>query len=117
MTTKIKELIFQKNKLYSRIKKRNNSFLNRALLHTLQQHLSKPIENAKQKTKEKKSRIFFRISEKLKNPNTSIMYYWSLIKTLLNEKKVPCIRAIYDNNRYVKKGQLFILTFQNNALY
>ena len=49
MTTKIKELISQKNKLYSRIKKRNNSFLDKQLLHSLQQHLSKSIENAKNK--------------------------------------------------------------------
>ena len=34
MTTKIKELISQKNKLCSRIKKNNNSFLNKQLLHS-----------------------------------------------------------------------------------
>ena len=61
MTTKIKELISQKNKLYSRIKKGKNSFLDRQLLHSLQQHLSKSIENAENK-------YFFRISEKLNNP-------------------------------------------------
>ena len=100
MITKIKELISQKNKLYSRIKKRNN----KQLLHSLQQHLSKSIENAKNK-------YFFRISEKLNNPNTSTKCYWSLIKTLLNGKKVPCVPPIYDNNRYVtdfkEKCQLF----------
>ena len=36
MTTKIKELISQKNKLYPRIKKRSNSFLDKQLLHSLQ---------------------------------------------------------------------------------
>ena len=40
---------------------RNNSFLDKQLLHSLQQHLSKSIENAKNK-------FFFRISEKLYNP-------------------------------------------------
>ena len=68
MTTKIKELISQKNKLYSRIKRRNNSFLVKQLLHSLQQYLSKLIENAKDK-------YFFRISEKLNNPNTSTKCY------------------------------------------
>ena len=77
MTTKSKELIFQKNKLYSCIKKRNNSFLNKQLLRNLQQHLGKSIENAK-------SKYFFRILEKLNNPNTSIKCYY---KTLLNGKK------------------------------
>ena len=47
MTAKIKELISQKNKLYSRIKKKNNSFLNKQMVSSLQQHLSKSIENAK----------------------------------------------------------------------
>ena len=104
MTTKLKEPISQKNKLYSRIKKRNNSFLKKQLVHSLLQHLSKSIENAKNK-------YFFRISEKSNNPNTSIKCYWSLIKTLLHGKKVPCIPLIYDNNRYVtdfkEKCQLF----------
>ena len=31
------------------LKKRNNSFLDKQLLHSLQQHLSKSIENAKKK--------------------------------------------------------------------
>ena len=60
MITKIKELISQKNKLYSCIKKTNN----KQLLHSLPHHLSKSIENAKNK-------YFFRISEKLNDPNTS----------------------------------------------
>ena len=60
----------------------------------MQQHLSKSIENAKNK-------CFFRISEKLNKPITSAKCYWFLIKTLLNGKKVPCVPPIYDNNRYV----------------
>ena len=60
----------------------------------MQQHLSKLIENARNK-------YFFRTSEKLNNPNTSTKCCWSLIKTLLNGKKVPCVPPIYNNNRYV----------------
>ena len=113
MTTKIKELISQKDKLYSLIKKRNNSFLNKQPLHGLQQELSKSIENPKNK-------YFFRISEKLNNPNTSTMFYWSLIKTLLNGEKVPCAHTIYDNNRYVtdfkEKCQLFNSYFSEQCI-
>ena len=102
MTTKIKELISQKNKVYYCIKKRNNSVLNKQLLQSLQQHLSKSIEIAKNK-------YFFRISKKFNNPNTSIKCYWSLIKTLVNGKKVLCIPPIYDNNdnNFKEKCQLF----------
>ena len=80
MTTKIKELISQKNKLYSRIKKRNNRVLNKQLFQSLQQHLSKSIENTKNK-------YFFRISEKFNNPNTSIKYYWSFDKNFAKWEK------------------------------
>ena len=70
----------------------------------MQQHLSKSIENVK-------TNFFFRISEKLNNPNASTKCYCSLIKTLLNGKKVPCVPPIYDNKRYVtdfkEKCQLF----------
>ena len=104
MTTEIKELISRKNKLYSRIKRRNNGFLDKQLLHSLQQHLSKSTENAKNK-------YFFRISEKLKNPNASTKCYWSLIKTLLNGKTIPCVPPIHDNNRCVT-GFKEMSTFQ-----
>lgn len=50
MTTKIKKLICQRNELYSRIKKNNNSFLNKQLFDGLQLHLSKPIKNVKEIT-------------------------------------------------------------------
>ena len=52
-----KELISHKNKLYSRIKKRNNSILNEQMLHSLQQNFSKSIENSNNK-------YFFRILKK-----------------------------------------------------
>ena len=114
MTTKIKELISQKNKLYSRSKKRNNSFVDKQLLHSLQQHLCKLIENTK-------SKYYFRISEKLNNPNTSTKCYWSLVKTLLNGKKVLRVPPIYDNNRYVtnfrEKCQLFNSCFSEQSTF
>ena len=52
-----KELISHKNKLYSRIKKRNNSILNEQMLHSLQQNFSKSTENSNNK-------YFFRILKK-----------------------------------------------------
>ena len=68
-----------------------------------------------------KTNIFFGISEKLNNPNSSAKCYWSLIKTLLNGKKVTCVPPIYDNNsmsQILKKNVNFsILTFQCNAIY
>ena len=54
--------------------------------------------NIDRKCKKQKKNVFI-VSEKLKKPNTSIKGYWSLIKTLLNGKKLPCFPPIYDNNR------------------
>ena len=111
MSTKIKELISQKNKLYFHIKKRNNSFLDKQLLHSLQQHLSKSIENAKNK-------FFFRISEKLNNSNTSTKCCWSLIKTLPNGKKAPCVlqfTIIVDVTDFKEKCQFFNFYFSEQC--
>ena len=111
MTTKMKELISVYIPIYSRIKKRNNSFLDKYLLHSSQQNLSKSTENAKNK-------YFSRISEKLNKPNTSTKCYWSLIKALLN--KVASVPLIYDNNRYVtdlkEKCQLFNSYFSKHCI-
>ena len=45
--------------------------------------------------------------------------YWSLIKTLPNEKKIPCVPPVYDNNRYVtffkEKCQFFISYFSQQC--
>ena len=44
------------------------------------------------------------------NPTISSKVYWSILKTFLN-KKVPCIRPIYQNNNYItdfkEKTQIF----------
>ena len=44
-------------------------------------------------------------------PLTSTKCYWSLLRTILNEKKVPCLPPIYHNNKYVTnfKGESEIL--------
>ena len=35
------------------------------------------------------------------DPTASLNVYWSTLKTLLNNKKVPCIPPIYHNNNYI----------------
>ena len=45
----------------------------------------------------------------------SLKTYWSLPKKLLNNKKIPCIPPLLQNNKYVtdfkKKAELFNLFF------
>ena len=42
---------------------------------------------------------------------TSPKAYWSILKTILNNKKIPCIPPIYHNNNYItdfkEKAQIF----------
>ena len=49
------------------------------------------------------------------NPMTSLKTYWSILKTLLNNKKIPCIPPLLQDNKYVtdfkKKAELFNLFF------
>ena len=45
------------------------------------------------------------------DPTTSPKAYWSILKTVLNNKKIPCIPPIYHNNNYItdfkEKAQIF----------
>ena len=45
------------------------------------------------------------------DPTISPKPYWSILKTFLNSKKIPCIPPIYHNNNYVtdfkRKAQIF----------
>ena len=46
------------------------------------------------------------------DPTISPKVYWSILKTFLNNKKIPCIPPIYHNNSYItgfkEKAQIFI---------
>ena len=45
------------------------------------------------------------------DPTTSPKAYWSILKTVLNSKKIACIPPIYHNNNYItdfkEKAQIF----------
>ena len=45
------------------------------------------------------------------DPTTSPKTYWSILKTVLNNKKIPCIPPIYHNNNCItdfkEKAQIF----------
>ena len=64
------------------------------------------------KIKQAERKYFQNISLKLSNKNVSPKKYWSLLKIILNGKKIPCITSIYHNDKFVsnikKKCELFI---------
>ena len=57
---------------------------------------------------------FSKISGKLNIPSTSMDCYWSLMKTLLNGKKVSCIPPIYVTD-FKEKCQLLNSYFSNQC--
>ena len=61
-----------------------------------------------------KERYYLRISKKLMDLMTSAKAYWSILKSLLNNK-IPCISPLLYENKYVtdikKKAELFNCLF------
>ena len=64
----------------------NNSNLER--FSSLQRNLSSLIEISKQE-------YFSKIAKKLSDPNASSKTYWSILKSFLTSKKIPCIPPIF----------------------
>ena len=52
-----------------------------------------------------------KIAQRLCDPNTSSKCYWSLLKTLLNGKKIPCIPPLFHGDKYIvgfqEKSEIF----------
>ena len=86
----------------------NNSYLEK--FSSLQKNLSSLIETSKQE-------YFSKIARKLSDPNTSSKTYWSILKSSLKGKKVPCILPIFNDNKFItdfrEKAEIFNSFFAN----
>ena len=53
------------------------------------------------------------------DPSTSTQTYWSILKSFLNNKKIPCIPPLFHNNKFVSdfksKVELFNSFFANQC--
>ena len=71
---------------------------------SLQAHL-------KTTTEESKLKYYSRLSDKLLDSKTSPKPYWSILKTFLNNKKIPCIPPLLHNGKSIidfkEKAELF----------
>ena len=51
------------------------------------------------------------MSKKLSDPSNSPNYYWILLKTLLNGRKIPCISPLFHDNKFItdfkEKSEIF----------
>ena len=84
INSKIKNLVAEKNiaKKYYLLNNSNIQLFRR--FQSLQNLLTVT-------TKKSKEQFYSRISNKLMDPATSPKAYWSILKTFLNNKKIPCI--------------------------
>ena len=89
MNSLIKNLIRAKNNFYKKFIHKTNNMYHRYAFKNLQNHLNQCIQISKLNYVNK-------ITQRLSDPNTSSKCYWTLLKTLLNGKKIPCIVAFQE---------------------
>ena len=111
MNKQIKTLALVKNALYKRLKKRivNSKLLGK--LDTLQAKLQSLINFFQFK-------YYRKISKKLSEPSISPKCYWTLLKTLLNGRKITCIPPLFHDNISLtlkKRAKSLIPSLQNSV--
>ena len=112
MTRFIKNLIVAINDFHKENVLPSSNMDNPFMFKKLQNQLIQSIHTTKQK-------YFNNISKKLRDSLTSTKCYWSLLKTILNGKKVPCIPPIFHDNKYItdfkEKSEIFNSFFANQC--
>ena len=114
MNSKIKNLINEKNLAYKSDCRFHRDVFLFEKFKFLQNQLNVSIENSKQT-------YYSKLASKLANPATSSKTHWSILKTYLNNKKVPCIPPLFHEYKFMtnfkEEAELLILFLQTNALY
>ena len=84
----------EKNAFYKRLKRRmvNSKLLDK--LDALEAKLQSSINFFQFK-------YYRKISKKLSDTSTSPKCYWTLLKTLLNGRKIPCISPLFHDNKFI----------------
>ena len=90
---KIKKLVLHKNHAFSAYSRDKNNIDLLDKFQSLQAHLRTSIEESKQN-------YYSRLSSKLLDSKTSPKSYWSILKTFLNNKKIPCIPPLLHNGKF-----------------
>ena len=90
----IKELIHEKNQAYKSYRQNKKSIFSAHQFELLQSKLNSLIEKSK-------SNYYARLSKKLSDPMTSPKSYWSILKTFLNNNKIPCIPPLLHEDKFI----------------
>ena len=97
-------LIKSKSIFYKSHTANENSADKKEAIKTLQNKLTSTIENAK-------NEYYSKLSMKHSNPETSSKVNWSILKSFLNDKKIPIIPPLYHSGNFItdfrQKAELF----------
>ena len=104
MNKQIKKLIHEKKNIFNCFRRDNNDKQLLDRLEDLQTH---------------KGKYYSQITSKLSDIGKSSKTYWSILKSFLIGKKIPCIPPLFENNEYItdfkKKAELFNSFFGNQC--
>ena len=104
----IKQFIEQKNRFHKRIILSNKTLLCINQFRAFQEEISFLVEKST-------NDYYSKLSQKLRKKTTSSKAYSSILKTFLNNKKIPMILPLFHNNKLVidfrEKAELFNTIF------
>ena len=108
----IKQLILDKNLAYKSYIRNDKSLQLFNQFQFLQTKLSSLIE-------ESKNQYYTRLSHELLDPKKTQKSYWAILKTFLNNKKIPCIPPLLHQDKVVtdfkEKANFFNNFFTNQC--
>ena len=113
INSQVKHLINEKNAMYKNYLKNNKSNQSFETFQSFQSQLSSLIASLKNK-------YYSKVAKRLLDPSTSPKTYWSILKTFLNNKKIPVIPPIFHDNKYItdfkQKAEIFNSHFSKQCL-
>ena len=113
VNSKIKCLIKNKNEYFKNCVKPNNSESIR--------HFDQMQDTHRTSTEISKQNYYFKLSRKLAVNKINPECYWSILKSSLGNKKIPCIPPLIHNNQFVvdfkEKSKLFNSFFAKQCTY
>ena len=112
MNKEIKKWIHEKKSIFNCFHQNNNDKQLLDRLKDLQAQLNFLIGKSKGK-------YYSRLTSKLSDNGKSSKAYWSILKSFLIGKKIPCVPPLFENNEYItdfkKKAELFNSFFANQC--
>ena len=104
INSQVKHLINEKNAIYKNYLKNNKSNLSFETFQSFRSQLSSLIASLKKK-------YYSKVAKRLLDYSASTKTYWSILKTFLNNKKIPVLPPIFYDNRFItdfkQKAEIF----------